>query len=80
MGEELCQRLFVVLQVDGGHQVALDDLPGLAAVVGLGAAGLEGVERHLDGLLHGQRDGRLAVLEVHGHTRPRRLTLVVVQL
>ena len=50
--EEMGERLFVIIQVYGSHQVALDDLPCLASVVRLRAAGLEGVQRHLDGLLH----------------------------
>ena len=78
--EEVGQRLFVVVQVGGGHEEALDDDPGLLPVVGISAAGLEGVECDGDGLLRGQTDRRLTVLEVHQDPRPTRLTVIVVQL
>ena len=78
--EEIGERLFVVVQVRRGHEEALDDDPRLLPVVRVGAAGLEGVECNVDGLLRGQTDRCLTVLEVDQDPRSTRLSVIVVQL
>ena len=50
VGQELVEGVLVVVQAGHGDQEALDDLPGLAAVVGLGVGALQAVQSRLDGL------------------------------
>ena len=78
--EEVSERLLVIVQVCSRHKEALDNDPGLLPVVRVGAAGLEGVEGYIDGLLCGQTHRRLTVLEVHQDAWSTRLLLIVGQL
>ena len=50
VGQELVEGVLVVVQAGHGDQEALDDLPGLAAVVGLSVGALQAVQSRLDGL------------------------------
>ena len=50
VSQELVQGVLVVLQAGHGHQEALDDLPGLAAVVRLSIGALQAVQRGLNSL------------------------------
>ena len=57
VGQELVEGVLVVIQAGHGDQEALDDLPGLAAVVGLRVGTLQAVQSRLDRL---QQEGRRA--------------------
>ena len=79
--EQLEQGALLVVELQRGHQEALDYLPALLPVeAGLGRRRLECVEGGLDDPLDGDRNGALVIGEVDGDGGTFVLRVVVGQL
>lgn len=57
--------MFVIIQAHHGHQEALDDLPGLPAVIGLRVGALQTVQGCLNCLEWTKRTQTLLALGIH---------------
>jgi len=81
MCEEIRLHLFVIIKVDWRDQVAADGVPRVLTIEQLRRrCGTQYAKCRVDGLLHGQHDRRLALLQVDRHARPNHVRRIVRQL
>lgn len=80
MVKQIIQSEFVIFKVHYRHQETFDQFPGLASVIGVRTATLEGCQSCINCLLYWHGDRLFTVLEIDCDARPYCLLIIVLQL